>query len=283
MVIIVFGWSYTAFQRRKMSMMKNNFFKENGGFVLQQLLKREEGSSHTNTINIFAADELEKATNGFDKDRVVGQGGFGTVYKGYLKDNCIVAIKKSVIDRNQIQQFINEVLVLFQINQRNVVKLLGCCLETEVPLLVYEFISNGTLSKHLHDKLKATTLSLDIRLKVAAETTGVLSYLHSAAYPPIIHRDIKSVNILLDKNCTDKVLEEERCLAQYFISLVEKGHLFDILDDNIICDEHSWAQTDQQSEEIESLLLGFGYEYSEHSIHIDSVTSNVTLPFPGGR
>ncbi|KAH0641366.1 hypothetical protein KY285_037952 [Solanum tuberosum] len=394
MVFIIFGWSYTAFQRRKMSMMKEKFFQENGGLVLQKRLRREEGSSHTNTIKIFTADELEKATNGFDKDRVVGQGGFGTVYKGYLKDNCVVAIKKSkVVDLNQIEQFINEVLVLSQINHRNVVKLLGCCLQTEVPLLVYEFISNGTLSEHLHDKLKASALSLDIRLKVAAETAGVLSYLHSAAYPPIIHRDIKSVNILLDKSYTAKVSdfgasklvpanqkeistlvqgtlgyldpeylqtnqlteksdvysfgvvlvelltgrkalcfqrpEEERSLAQYFISSVEKGHLFNILDDNIVCDEgnagqleniavlaqrclnvkgddrptmkevaaeleagsrlkHSWAQIDQHSEEIESLLhdtqpLGFGYEYSEHSVHIDSITSHVTLPFPGGR
>ncbi|XP_006360834.1 wall-associated receptor kinase 2-like [Solanum tuberosum] len=153
MVFIIFGWSYTAFQRRKMSMMKEKFFQENGGLVLQQRLRREEGSSHNNTIKIFTSDELEKATNGFDKDRVVGQGGFGSVYKGYLKDNCIVAIKKSkVIDLNQIEQFINEVLVLSQINHRNVVKLLGCCLQTEVPLLVYEFISNGTLSEHLHDK-----------------------------------------------------------------------------------------------------------------------------------
>ncbi|KAH0739585.1 hypothetical protein KY290_038290 [Solanum tuberosum] len=394
MVFIIFSWSYTAFQRRKMSMMKEKFFQENGGLVLQQRLRREEGSSHTNTIKIFTADELKKATNGFDKDRVVGQGGFGTVYKGYLKDNCIVAIKKSkVIDRNQIEQFINEVPILSQINHRNVVKLLGCCLQTEVPLLVYEFISNGTLSEHLHDKLKASALSLDIRLKVAAETAGVLSYLHSAAYPPIIHRDIKSVNILLDKSYTAKVSnfgasklvpanqkeistlvqgtlgyldpeylqtnqlteksdvysfgvvlvelltgrkalcfqrpEEERSLAQYFISSVEKGHLFNILDDYIVCDEgnegqlknvavlaqrclnvkgddrptmkevaaeleagsrlkHLWDQTDQHSEEIKSFLhdtqpLGFGYEYSEHSVHIDSITSHVTLPFPGGR
>uniref|UniRef100_M1A7Y5 ATP binding protein n=1 Tax=Solanum tuberosum TaxID=4113 RepID=M1A7Y5_SOLTU len=393
-IIIVFGWSYTAFQRRKMSKMKKKFFQENGGLVLQQRLTREEGSSHNNTIKIFTAEELEKATNGFDKDRVVGQGGFGTVYKGYLKDNCIVAIKKSkVIDRNQIEQFINEVLVLSQINHRNVVKLLGCCLETEVPLLVYEFISNGTLSEHLHDKLKASNLSLDIRLRVAAETAGVLSYLHSAAYPPIIHRDIKSVNILLDKSYTAKVSDfgasrlvpadqtelstlvqgtlgyldpeylqtnqlneksdvysfgvvlvelltgrkalcferpaEERSLAQYFISSVEKGLLLDILDDNIVYDKtneeklknvvmlaqrclnvkggerptmkevaaeleaglrlkHSWAETDRHSEEKESLLPGtqrlrFGYEYSEHSADADSITSHVTLPFPGGR
>ena len=71
-----------------MSKMKKKFFQENGGLVLQQRLTREEGSSHNNTIKIFTAEELEKATNDFDKDRVVGQGGYGSVYKGYLKDSC---------------------------------------------------------------------------------------------------------------------------------------------------------------------------------------------------
>ncbi|KAK4342599.1 hypothetical protein RND71_038415 [Anisodus tanguticus] len=198
LVIIVCGWSYTGFQRRKMLMMKKNFFQENGGLVLQERLTGQEGSSNTNTTKIFTAEELERATNHFDKDRVVGQGGYGTVYKGYLKDNRIVAIKKSkVIDRNQIEQFINEVIVLSQINHRNVVKLL-------VPLLVYEFINNGTLSEQLHDKVKSSTLSLDIRLRVAA-SCGSTFLLALTAYPPIIHRDIKSVNILLDKSYTAKV------------------------------------------------------------------------------
>ncbi|KAG5250788.1 wall-associated receptor kinase [Salix suchowensis] len=198
-------WLLWGYKKWKLMKLKEKFFRQNGGLMLVQQLSRREGPV-TETAKIFTVEELEKATCKYHESRILGHGGFGTVYKGTLTDGRIVAIKKSkTIDQSQIEQFINEVVVLYQINHRNVVKLLGCCLETEVPLLVYEYVANGTLFDHIHNKSKVSTFTWEIRLKIASETAGVLSYLHSATSMQIIHRDVKSTNILLGNNYTAKV------------------------------------------------------------------------------
>ncbi|KAG6626145.1 hypothetical protein CIPAW_15G027400 [Carya illinoinensis] len=198
------SWVYWGLKKRKLVKLKEKWFKQNGGLMLQQRLQNCTGSM--DTTKIYSVEELKKATDNYDKSKILGQGGYGTVYKGVLPNNKVVAIKKSKIsDQSQIEQFINEVIVVTQINHRNVVKLLGCCLETEVPLLVYEFITNGTLYDYIHDKNRSFLLSWDKRLKIATETAGALAYLHCEASMSIIHRDVKTANILLDDNHTAKV------------------------------------------------------------------------------
>ncbi|KAK8682459.1 hypothetical protein V6N13_054847 [Hibiscus sabdariffa] len=101
-------------------------------------------------------------------------------------------VENKKLDEKDLEQFINEVLLLSQINHRNVVKLLGCCLETQVPLVVYEFIPNGTLSHLIHEPNEEIPLTWEMRLRIVVEITNALSYLHSATSVPIYHRDIKS-------------------------------------------------------------------------------------------
>ena len=202
-LLLAIGAPFVArkIKQHKVKKTKQRFFKQNHGLLLQQLVSQKLDIGERMIITL---GELEKATNNFDPSHEVGDGGHGIVYKGLL-DLQVVAIKKSkIIVQKEIDDFINEVAILSQINHRNIVKLLGCCLETEVPLLVYEFISNGMLAHHLHVEGNIS-LPWDDRMRIALETSKALAYLHSAASTPVLHRDIKSSNILLDDNLTAKV------------------------------------------------------------------------------
>ncbi|KAM6552203.1 hypothetical protein CsatB_002011 [Cannabis sativa] len=200
------------YKRRK----REKIFKQNGGLLLKN-----------QRVRIFTKAELVKATNNYNQSNFIGQGGFASVYKGVVILNetnnitntstQLIAVKKPKLEKDdqnksiQInhQQFHEEIAIVSQVNHKNVVKLLGLCLETKIPLLVYELVPNGTLSQHIHAKGSSSSSAMlrpwKTRLRIATETALSIDYLHSLAQPPIIHRDIKSTNILLDENYTAKV------------------------------------------------------------------------------
>ncbi|KAL7196633.1 hypothetical protein ACSBR1_036612 [Camellia fascicularis] len=203
--MIIVAW--IECKRRK----KHRNFQQNGG----SLLKNQK-------IRIFSEKELVKATENYDNSRLLGRGGSGAVYKGVLANGSLVAVKKpNVADKTKIKHFQREVIkhefqheisIVSRVNHKNVVKLLGLCLETKFPSLIYEFISNGSLFDHLHVKRSAMLKSWANHLRIAAEISLALDYLHSLADPPIIHRDVKSMNILLDEKFTAKVSDFGACV-----------------------------------------------------------------------
>uniref|UniRef100_I1PN22 Protein kinase domain-containing protein n=1 Tax=Oryza glaberrima TaxID=4538 RepID=I1PN22_ORYGL len=203
-LMIIAFCGHMIIQRRKLNKIKQEYFRQHGGLLLFESMKSEKGLAFT----VFTEVELIHATNNFDKSRIIGQGGHGTVYKGIIKDNMTVAIKRcALIDERQKKEFGQEMLILSQINHKNIVKLLGCCLEVEVPMLVYEFIPNGTLFELIHGKNRGLQISFNTLLRIAHEAAEGLHFLHSYASPPILHGDVKTANILLDENYMAKVTD----------------------------------------------------------------------------
>lgn len=187
-LIVVVLFTLMMLQKRKM----NKYFKKNGGSVLQKV----------DNIMIFSKDEVKKILK--NNSDIIGEGGFGKVYKGRLKDDTLVAVKTSIeVNEARKEDFTNEVIIQSQMMHNNIIKLLGCCLEVDVPMLVYEFAANGSLKDILHgDANRLVPLSLDLRLDIAVQSAEGLRYMHSSISHTIRHGDIKPANILL----TDKFI-----------------------------------------------------------------------------
>lgn len=164
-------------------------------------------SPYTGTAKTFNAVDIERATDGFDASRIIGEGGFGIVYSGVLDDGTKVAVKVLKRDNQQGgREFLAEVEMLSRLHHRNLVKLVGICMEEHARCLVYELIANGSVESHLHgvDKVDAP-LDWNARLMIALGAARGLTYLHEDSSPRVIHRDFKSSNILLEHDFTPKV------------------------------------------------------------------------------
>ncbi|GJN03217.1 hypothetical protein PR202_ga20635 [Eleusine coracana subsp. coracana] len=182
----------------------NECFERNGGQLLIDMMNVESNIS----FKLYGREEVELATNNFADSAIIGEGGQGTVYIGHNldKDNNPVAIKRCKgFDESRRMDFGKELLILSRVNHGNIVKLLGCSLQFDIPVLVYEYVPNRTLHYliHSHDDNKDIR-TLDIRLKIATKSAEALAYLHSLNHP-IMHGDVKSANILLGPDLSPKV------------------------------------------------------------------------------
>ncbi|KAH0458431.1 hypothetical protein IEQ34_013746 [Dendrobium chrysotoxum] len=191
--------------KKKQSSSSSNFLDRSPSSAMSSKIDPELGSSVYTPI--FSYDELYEATNAFDASEELGDGGFGTVYKGKLKDGRVVAVKR-LYESNyrRAEQFMNEVKIVSLLRHQNLVCLYGCTSRhSRELLLVYEFIPNGTVADHLHgSRASESFLPWNVRMNIAIETADALNYLHSVE-PQIIHRDIKTNNIMLDNSFHVKV------------------------------------------------------------------------------
>lgn len=177
-------------------------------------LRRMSGKNLSSKISIkidgvreFTFKEMSKATSNFSPSAQVGQGGYGKVYRGVLEDNTLVAVKRAEEGSLQgTREFLTEIQLLSRLHHRNLVSLIGYCGEGGEQVLVYEFMSNGTLRGWLSGKCERT-LNFVTRLRIALGASKGILYLHTEANPPIFHRDIKASNILLDCNLVAKVAD----------------------------------------------------------------------------
>ncbi|XP_039812054.1 leucine-rich repeat receptor protein kinase HPCA1-like [Panicum virgatum] len=169
----------------------------------------------------FSFEELKKCTNNFSEINEIGSGGYGKVYKGTLANGQIAAIKRAQQGSMQgVAEFKNEIELLSRVHHKNLVSLVGFCYEQGEQMLVYEYIPYGTLRENLMGK--GVSLDWKKRLRIAIGSAKGLAYLHELADPPIIHRDIKSTNILLDESLNAKVADFG---LSKLVSDTQKGHV----------------------------------------------------------
>ncbi|GLT38565.1 hypothetical protein SLA2020_128070 [Shorea laevis] len=163
--------------------------------------------SHLGWGHWFTLRDLELATNWFSKENVLGEGGYGVVYRGQLINGTPVAVKRILNNLGQAEkEFRVEVEAIGHVRHKNLVRLLGYCIEGTHRMLVYEYVNNGNLEQWLHGAMRQHGyLTWDARMKVLLGTAKALAYLHEAIEPKVVHRDIKSSNILLDDEFNAKV------------------------------------------------------------------------------
>ncbi|KAL3820637.1 hypothetical protein ACJIZ3_006542 [Penstemon smallii] len=189
---VYFMWKFSLKYKGKMDT----------GYPTEKILKDDKFEE----LPLFKFEILSNATDNFNLINKLGQGGFGSVYKGKLLNGQEIAVKRLATSSNQgVEEFMNEVEVISKLQHRNLVRLLGCCVECDEKMLVYEYMPSGSLDAYLFDLHKKEVLDWHQRVIIIEGICRGLLYLHRDSRLRIIHRDLKASNILLDEELNPKI------------------------------------------------------------------------------
>ncbi|MED6190664.1 G-type lectin S-receptor-like serine/threonine-protein kinase SD1-1, variant 2 [Stylosanthes scabra] len=178
---------------------------KNRGVVARNICKNKLSQEDVD-LPIFDFSVIAKATGNFANNKKLGEGGFGPVYKGILEDGRELAVKRlSERSRQGQEEFKNEVVLIAKLQHRNLVKLLGCCIQDEEKILIYEYMPNKSLDHFISDESRRKLLDWLKRFNIINGIARGLFYLHQDSILRIIHRDLKTSNILLDANFNPKI------------------------------------------------------------------------------
>uniref|UniRef100_J3MLL1 non-specific serine/threonine protein kinase n=2 Tax=Oryza brachyantha TaxID=4533 RepID=J3MLL1_ORYBR len=198
----LFFW-FLSIRRKQKRAIINSMEQTTNMDEVMRLWKREDSGSE---FSLYDFNQIVDATNNFSASNILGEGGFGPVYKGVFPDGQELAIKKlAARSRQGLVEFKNEIQLVAKLQHKNLVRLLGCCVHEEQKILIYEYLPNKSLDHFIFDPIKRASLSWKIRTKIVEGIAQGLLYLHKHSRIRIIHRDVKASNILLDSELNPKI------------------------------------------------------------------------------
>ncbi|KAL5757219.1 hypothetical protein ACOSQ2_021965 [Xanthoceras sorbifolium] len=202
-------WIYRLKNWKKSNGKSKQNFDAGKGLALSPIMERFNSlmvAGKKDSVDVIEYHLLESATNNFGESNVLGEGGRGRVYKARFNEKFLAAVKRIEGGGPDAQrEFENEMNWLVKFQHQNIISLVGCCIHGDTKFLVYEMMQNGSLENQLHGPTHGSDLTWHLRLKIAVNVARGLEYLHEHCNPPIVHRDLKSSNILLDSSFNAKL------------------------------------------------------------------------------